>query len=199
MKRFATGLLAMALVFAAALLPGTAFAASDADMVTDLVQLENGNIKVTAELKNAKEATGFWYIGVGPAGDENAEPVAEKEAEDYNGTSFTAEFDISKFEAGKYEVFIMFAGVVDGEEAFFMDSMELDVEGTDDGGNEKPSVTPKPGKDPVKVDPEQGKELKDKVKGGKLPKTATTHPTGAAAGLALLIGGLALLKLRRTA
>ncbi|WP_124728530.1 hypothetical protein [Staphylospora marina] len=151
-----------------------------------------GKHKLSGKIEGAKNVEGDWIIGV--ADPETYEEVVKTlEVTGSKNMAMSYEFELKK--AGEYLGVVMFGGYVDG--VFMILGDEIPFEVTGKGGVKKPSE----GKDhsPV-LNPEEGKKQLDEAKkGGKLPKTATTHPTGAAAGLALLIGGLALLKLRRTA
>jgi LPXTG-motif cell wall-anchored protein len=153
-------------------------------------KLENGKHAITGTIKDRKEVEGDWMVLVG-----NEDVVVdEKDAEGVKGNTYTAQFE--NLEPGEYMGGVIFMGDVDG--VFMVLYNEVKFEVTSDGQGKVTQPSDK-NKSPV-LNPEQGKKImKETKKGGELPKTATTYPTGAVAGLALLVGGLALLKLRRTA
>jgi len=161
------------------------------DITVDSKQVANGNVKITAKLEGAKEAEGTWYIGAGLEEAEN--PAIEEAFEGVKGTTFTYELDINKLETGLNVVIVGFEGTVDGKNCSFgVGFHELEVEEDD-------SMNPVPDKEQPKTpeSPKQGKEAVKQIKGGKLPKTATSYPTAAIAGLLLLAMGAMALRVRR--
>ncbi|MBA4495310.1 hypothetical protein ACFO25_00845 [Paenactinomyces guangxiensis] len=149
----------------------------------DLKQ-EGNKVKVTAKLPG-KEAEGTWYIVAG--GIESEVPEVTHKAEGVKGTTFTYEFDVNKLPAGENGLIVAFEGTIDGQNCSYGVGY---VDFTVDEDKVQNPANPKP-------NPGKGKQDLDKIKGGKLPKTATTYPTGALAGLLLLIVGVGMLKFRR--
>lgn len=159
------------------------------DIVVDTKQAANGKVKVTAKL-DGKEAEGTWYLAAGPEAADR--PVIYEELKDVKGTTFTYELDVNKLPAGENMVVVAFEGTVDGK------NCQVGFGGTgiiveDD------TVKPDPDNKPQKpATPEKGKEAVDKLKGGKLPKTATSYPVSMMLGGLLLVSGFGLLMFRRT-
>jgi hypothetical protein len=151
-----------------------------------------GKHELSGKLENVKSAKGDWYFGVGYVDSENA--LDEKFYDGVEGLSLSHSFDLKP---GEYVGVVAFKGYVDGVYMVLYDMVEFEVK--EDGKGEVKEPSDDKDKSPV-VNPDEGEKILDEAKkGGKLPKTATAYPTGAVAGLALLAGGLALLKLRRTA
>ncbi|MFC7441165.1 LPXTG cell wall anchor domain-containing protein [Laceyella putida] len=161
--------------------------------ITDIKDLGNNKVKVTAKL-DGKTAEGTWYIA---AGKEEADAPAVEAEVKANSVNFTYELDITKLEAGENVIYVGFEGKIDGKDCqlgFGYDFLNVEEDGNDT------NVKPNPDKKPeAKPTPEQGKEGVKKLKGGKLPKTATSYPMGAVAGLALLAGGAVLMVRNRRA
>jgi LPXTG-motif cell wall-anchored protein len=159
------------------------------------VQSVGGKQQLTGTISDAKEAKGNWHFVVGDQDDQNV--IAEQDLNGVTGLTASHTFELKE---GTYVVGVYFEGEVDGTPVILGFGMEqqLDVKG--DG---KQTVTPAPApkpedKKPV-INPEKAKqELSQAKEGGKLPKTATNYPIGTVAGAALLAGGLAMLRLRRT-
>jgi LPXTG-motif cell wall-anchored protein len=150
--------------------------------------------KFTGTLIPGKEAVGDWAIFVS---DKNGEEVIdEASVENYKGTSFTHTF--SALGKGTYLVGIVFFGKVDGEDTAIIKYITLEITKEGNGGEIKPPPTDyKPTKP---VDKDTVKDIiKDTKKGGPLPKTATSNPTGMVAGATLLVLGVVLLSYRRFA
>ncbi|AUS10020.1 hypothetical protein C1X05_15065 [Laceyella sacchari] len=162
--------------------------------IVDIKDLGNNKVKIIAKL-NGKTAKGTWYIA---AGSEDAEaPQIEAEVKG-NSVNFEYVLDITKLNAGENAIFVAFEGTIDGKACQFGLGYEsLLVE--EDGGKGDSTVKPNPDKPNTKPNPKQGKEGVKQIKGGKLPKTATSYPVGAVAGLALLAGGAALMIRNRRA
>lgn len=92
-------------------------------------------------------------------------------------------------------VYIAFEGKVDGEETAIIKFLTLEVEEGNGGDIKPPPTDYKPTKPVNKgtVD----KVINNSKKGGPMPKTATSNPTGMVAGLALAALGGAILGYRR--
>ncbi|WP_028777967.1 LPXTG cell wall anchor domain-containing protein [Shimazuella kribbensis] len=162
------------------------------DINFEYAQVGN-NDKFTGTLNPATKAVGYWSITIGK--EENDDIIDMKEVENFNGTSFSHTFTgIGK---GKYIVLLAFDGKVDGEETLIVKYSTLEVTGEGNNGGEiKPPPTDyKPTKPVDKNTVEQ--VIKNTKKGGKMPKTATSNPTGMFAGIALLALGGAVLGYRR--
>lgn len=146
-------------------------------------KVENGKQVFKGTIGNGKQATGNWHFFVGNEED----LVAQKEQTNVKGTSVSQEFNLKP---GKYVGIVMFEGEVDGVDMVLGADLEIEVKANGQGST-------KPVKDeqkPVVMDPEKAKEeIQQAQKGGKMPKTATSYPMGAAAGLALLASGAALM------
>lgn len=159
------------------------------EIVVDIGQSANGNVKVTAKL-DGKEADGTWNIAAGP--ESSDQPVIFDQIKNVKETTFTYELDINKLPAGENVVYVSFEGTIDGK------NCQLGLGGTgiiieDD------TVKPNPEEKPQKpTTPEKGKEAVDKIKGGLLPKTATSYPVSIVLGGLLLVAGFGLLMFRRT-
>lgn len=170
------------------------------------VKNNNGKTTVTGTVGSASDVLGDWEIYVY---DEEDNVVAEANAKNHKGTSFTKTFDLKP---GFYFVEVYFEGEVDGTYFELIDFVELEVK----GGTKPPVEQPqKPGGDNGKtpeppVQPAQPDQLDlpkspaDSAKqpngtGGVLPKTATTYPTYLLMGaLLLLVGSITLFKSRRS-
>jgi hypothetical protein len=161
------------------------------DLQFDYTQIGN-NDKFTGLLKPASEAVGDWGIAVA---DENGEKIiAEKDAQNFQGTTFTHTF--MGIQKGTYLVYIAFEGKVDGEETAIIKFLTLEVTEEGNGGGIKPPPTDyKPTKPVDKGTVDQ--VINNSKKGGPMPKTATSNPTGMFAGMALLAIGSAVLVYRR--
>ncbi|MCH5586040.1 hypothetical protein MK805_13940 [Shimazuella sp. AN120528] len=161
------------------------------DLQFDYKQVGNDD-KFTGTLNPANEAVGNWGIAVS---DENGEKIIDaKDVENFKGTTFTHTFKGIK--AGTYLVYIAFEGKVDGEETAIIKFMTLEVTEEGNGGDIKPPPTDyKPTKpvDKGTID----KVINNSKKGGPMPKTATSNPTGLATGLVLVALGGAILGYRR--
>jgi LPXTG-motif cell wall-anchored protein len=154
------------------------------DINVDIQDTGNGKVKVTAKL-DGKEAKGNWLI---LAGSDAAGKKLEKEFNDVNGTSITYEFDINDWATGEYDVYVLFEGTIDGNKC---------AVGYGEAGLSVEDDTVKPAPDKHKPTPEKEKEAVKEIKGGKLPKTATTYPVSMAFGGLLLAAGVGMLMFRR--
>lgn len=158
------------------------------EIVVDAGQ-SNGKVKVTAKL-DGKEAEGTWYLAAGSEASD--QPVIFEEIKNVKGATFTYELDINKLPAGENVILVAFEGTIDGK------NCQVGFGGTgiiveDD------TVKPNPDEKPQKPDtPEKGKEAIVKLKGGKLPTTATSYPVAIILGGLLLAAGFGLLMFRRT-
>jgi LPXTG-motif cell wall-anchored protein len=158
---------------------------------------ENGHYVFTATLEGANSANGDWFMAYGYGDVEEIADMAKK-----HGNDTTFSHDFGQIKPGKYVATVIFMGEVDG--VFMVVGKDLTFEVKDNG---QVVVTPPKGDGKGKgkggtvvLNPKKGKDIVNHAKkGGKLPKTATTYPVGAAAGLVLLAGGLVMLRLRRTA
>jgi LPXTG-motif cell wall-anchored protein len=158
---------------------------------------EKGHYVFTATLEGANTAEGNWFMAYGDGDFEEIRDMVKKE--DVKGTTFSHDF--GQINPGKYWATVIFMGEVDG--VFMVVGKDLGFEVKDSG---QVVVTPPKGDGKggkggtVVLNPKKGNEIVNHAKkGGKLPKTATTYPVGTAAGLALLAGGLVMLRLRRAA
>lgn len=160
------------------------------EIAVDTNESTNGKVKVTAKL-DGKEAEGTWYIAAGL--ETSDQPAIFDTIKNVKNTTFTYELDINKLPVGENVIYVSFEGSVDGK------NCQLGVGGTaiiveDD------TVKPNPEEKPQKPStPEKGKETADKIKGGKLPKTATAYPVAMMLGGLLLVAGFGMLMFRRTA
>jgi LPXTG-motif cell wall-anchored protein len=161
------------------------------DLKFDYTQVGN-NDKFTGTLNPAKEAVGNWGIAIA---NENGDKIIDaKDVENFKGTTFTHIFKGIK--AGTYLVYIAFEGKVDGEETAIIKFLTLEVTEEGNGGDIKaPPTDYKPTKpvDKGTVD----KVINNSKKGGPMPKTATSNPTGMVAGLVLIALGGTILGYRR--
>lgn len=160
------------------------------DITVDTGQAANGKVTVTAKL-DGKEADGTWYIAAGK--ESSDQPAIFDEVKNVKKTTFTYDLDINKLPVGENVIFVSFEGTVDGKNCQFgFGGTGIIVE--DD------TVKPNPEEKPQKPStPEKGKETADKIKGGKLPKTATSYPIAMTLGGFLLLAGFGLFLFRRTA
>lgn len=151
----------------------------------------NGKHQFNANIMNAEKVEeGVWWIGVGSG----EELIAEHEAVQ-NTLSFSHTFD--KLKPGKYEVVVVFVGLVDGKETALGQYLEFEVK-ADGTATPKPPVK-EPGKPkPPVLNPEDAKKIVKETKpGGPMPKTATSYPVSVLAGMALLALGAVLVRFRR--
>lgn len=157
-----------------------------------LTHKENGNkIEVMATLSGVKEAEGSWTLMAGHV--EAMDPAVEETRDGVKGASVSFEIDKTKLtQDGEYLVVVMFNGKADGKDCQWGVGLDgFTLEGDD--------VTPPAEEPKTPKTPDGKKDVIDKVKGGKLPKTATSYPTAAVAGAVALLAGVALLAFRRTA
>lgn len=161
------------------------------DLKFDYKQVGN-NDKFTGTLNPAKNAVGNWGIAIA---DENGEEIIDaKDVENFKGTAFTHTFKGIK--AGTYLVYIVFEGKVDGEETAVIKFLTLEVTEKGNGGEIKPPPADyKPSKPVNKGTVDQ--IINNSKKGGPMPKTATSNPTGMVAGFVLVALGGAILGYRR--
>jgi hypothetical protein len=152
----------------------------------------NGKDEFTATIKGVEQAQGHWFLAYGD--DQDMIDFAEGDG----GATFTHTFEDIK--PGKYLVVAVFEGTInDGDYVVLGNTMEFEKKDNGSGEIKPPSDNngdkqPKP---PVLPPDDTHKQIEEGKKGGKLPKTATTYPAGALAGLMLLVVGFAALKLRR--
>jgi hypothetical protein len=146
--------------------------------------------KISADLHYAENAEGKWSFALGT---ESGEMVELRESPSNHGPRFVK--NLAELKPGKYHLFVAFRGKINGVETGLQKSRTLQV---DEQGRltlaplekgEAPAVTTAPEK--------VAQVIENSKQGGKLPKTATPHPTHALIGLLLLLGGWALFKLHR--
>lgn len=142
---------------------------------------------VSANLHYAEKSEGKWSFALGR---ESGELIEILESPSNHGPNFSKK--LADLPPGKYLLLVTYQGKVDGVETGFKKSHKLQV---DERGN----LTLDPGKDKdssvVVTTPEQVVQVMENSKqGGKLPKTATAHPTYLLIGLLFLLGGWGLFK-----
>ncbi|SHE38249.1 hypothetical protein SAMN05444392_101257 [Seinonella peptonophila] len=157
----------------------------------NLHQKTAGKLTINAKLK-ASSATGTWYLAVGP--EDRPAPIIEKKFHNINGTTFTYILNLDKLPDGDNTIFIGFEGTIDGKKCSYgvgYDSFVLEPDHTT-----KPNKPNNPDK-PEKNTPSKGKADLDKLKGGKMPKTATSYPSTLLIGFAFILLSAATLWIRR--
>ncbi|SEM84461.1 hypothetical protein [Lihuaxuella thermophila] len=159
------------------------------DIVVDTQEAGENKVKVIAKLQ-AKEAEGTWFVGVWPAGSSPEKPPVISDELNKKGTSIAYELDLNKLSAGEYDIYVGFEGTIDGKNCSL---------GFGDTGIivEDDDVKPAPQEPKKPSTPEKGKEAVDQLKGGKLPKTATSYPVSMTLGALLLAAGVGMLMFRR--
>ncbi|OYD08867.1 LPXTG cell wall anchor domain-containing protein [Paludifilum halophilum] len=157
-------------------------------------QQEDGDqIKVTAQLKDAKKAEGKWELMAGLATAEN--PAVHKTQN--GGTSATFTLDKSEFtKEGQYGIAVLFSGTIDEEDCQWGVGVNLFNLKPGDNNNDDEITTPEKQPEQPKS-PEDVKEIVDDVKGGKMPDTSSHAVNSMLLGTLLLTAGAGILFFRR--
>jgi LPXTG-motif cell wall-anchored protein len=142
---------------------------------------------VSAHLHYAETSEGKWSFALGR---ENGELVEIQESPSNHGPHFSKK--LGDLQPGNYHLFVTYQGKIDGVETGFKKSHTLHV---DEQGNLTLAPGEKGDSPAVITTTEQvAQVLENSKQGGKLPKTATPHPSYALVGFLLLLGGWRLLK-----
>ncbi|MDR6224700.1 amyloid fiber anchoring/assembly protein TapA [Desmospora profundinema] len=154
-------------------------------------KVKGDQLVITATLDGAKEAEGEWELMAGLL--EADEPLIEK-SKSGKGVSQTFTIPLDKLnKEGDYAVIVFFTGSVDGKNCQVGAGISFfELVDEEDNTVEIPEKQPKQPQTPEEV-----KNIENKMKGGKMPKTSIDGPTSMAVGGAMVLVGLALLFFRR--
>lgn len=151
----------------------------------------NGKHQFNANILSAEKVEqGIWWIGV--VNEKGL--IAEHEAAQ-DTLSFSHTFD--KLKPGKYEVIVVFDGIVDGNEFPLIQFLDIEVKADGTATPKPPVKEPGKPKPPVLHPKDADKIIKETKPGGPMPKTATSYPVSVVAGMALLALGVVLVRFRR--
>ncbi|PRX39760.1 LPXTG-motif cell wall-anchored protein [Planifilum fimeticola] len=147
----------------------------------------DGSKAVSANLLYTEQAEGKWTFALGT---NSGELVEIRESAQDHGPRFSKK--LADLQPGTYHLLVTYQGKVNGVETGFQKSQTLHVD-------EQGKLTLAPGETgdspAVITAPEKvAQVIENSKQGGKLPKTATSHPAQALIGLFLLLGGWMLLK-----
>jgi hypothetical protein len=166
-------------------------------------QSTNGKPAILGRIEHVKNAGGNWWIGIGK--DTGKKLLNKAEATSIQGVSYTYPVELKP---GDYVVDILFDGKVDGNiHVFLAIGNKLKVIGGGQGTISKPIAPPtkdqsgkqsKHSNPSTVLNPSEGSDVLKQAKGGKLPITATTYPSGMLIGLLLAVAGGALLHFSQT-
>ncbi|SFS71936.1 LPXTG cell wall anchor domain-containing protein [Marininema halotolerans] len=148
----------------------------------------DGKDTLGAQLTNAKEAEGSWFVVVESMDSEDV--YYDYESDVKKGLRFSHK--LKDLKPGKYWVWAGFEGSVDGYDGGLFNSIEITIkkDGTVTVDNDGEGGKTAGGTTSEKMD----KIVKDIKQGGKMPKTASDLPMFTLLGGVLLAAGLLLLK-----